>query len=196
MRRPSPLPARSTCSPRRACTSRPGAGSPSGSSLNPRLLVATFAVGGILGGLPAGRLADTLGTWLCIFGSIGVYTVCAAVLALTGNVAVAGGTIAVFGAASAVTGAVCASVRQTAVPGRLLGRVTSAYRLVNYGAGLVVLGARHQVAVLPDGGDVADVLDDGRGIVADQHQICPQAGGDRATVREAEGAGGHGRGGL
>jgi MFS family permease len=99
------------------------------------LLVATFAVGGILGGLAAGRLADALGTRLCILGSIAVFTGCAAVLAVTGSAAVAGGAIAVFGFASAVTGAVCASVRQTAVPDRLLGRVTSAYRMVNFGAG-------------------------------------------------------------
>ena len=41
-----------------------------------------------------------------------------------------------------MSGAVTASVRQTVVPDGLLGRVTSAFRLVNYGAGpLGALGA-------------------------------------------------------
>ena len=56
-----------------------------------------------------------------------------------------------FGAASAVSGAVTASVRQTAVPDRLLGRVTGAFRLVNFGAGplgAVGAGALAQVAGL------------------------------------------------
>jgi MFS family permease len=99
------------------------------------LLVAAFAVGGIGGGLAAGRLATVLGTRACLVGGTVAFAVCAAVLAVTGRALVAGGVIALFGAASAVTGAVSAALRQTAVPDRLLGRVTSAFRLVGFGAG-------------------------------------------------------------
>jgi MFS family permease len=99
------------------------------------LLVATFAIGGIGGGLAAGRLAAALGTRTCLVGAVAAYSLCAGTLGLTGNVVVAGGVIAIFGAAAAVSGAVTASVRQTAVPDPLLGRVTSAFRLVNFGAG-------------------------------------------------------------
>jgi MFS family permease len=99
------------------------------------LLVATFAVGGIAGGLAAGRLAAALGTRVCLVGAIAGYAVCAGALAVTGSVVLAGGAIALFGAAAAVSGAVGATVRQTVVPDRLLGRVTSAFRLVNFGAG-------------------------------------------------------------
>jgi MFS family permease len=115
------------------------------------LLVATFAVGGIAGGLAAGRLAALLGTRACLVGAVAVYAVCAATVGVTGSVLVAGAAIAVFGAASSVSGAVTASVRQTAVPDGLLGRVTSAFRLVNYGAGplgAVGAGALAQVAGL------------------------------------------------
>jgi MFS family permease len=106
------------------------------------LLVATFAVGGIAGGLAAGRLASAFGTRACLVGAVTVYALCAGALGLSGNVLVAGVAIAVFGAASAASGAVTASVRQTVVPDPLLGRVTSAFRLVNYGAGpLGALGA-------------------------------------------------------
>ena len=115
------------------------------------LLVATFAVGGIGGGLAAGRLASRLGTRACLVGAVTVYALCAAGLGVAGNVLVAGAAIAVFGAASAVSGAVTASVRQTAVPDRLLGRVTGAFRLVNFGAGplgAVGAGALAQVAGL------------------------------------------------
>src|SRR5436305_1136035 len=99
------------------------------------LLVATFAVGGIGGGLAAGRLAAVVGTRACLVGGVVGFAACAGVLAATGRPLVAGGAIALFGAASAVTGAVGAALRQTAVPDRLLGRVTSAFRLVGFGAG-------------------------------------------------------------
>jgi MFS family permease len=108
------------------------------------LLIAAFAVGGIGGGLSAGRLGPRLGTRISLVAATAAFALCTGTLALTSNALIAGAAIAVFGAATAVSGAVTAALRQSAVPDALLGRVTSAFKLVTFGAapaGAIAAGA-------------------------------------------------------
>ena len=96
--------------------------------------LATAAVGGILGGWLADRTVAVAGPGPTILLSMVVPAVGFAIIALTRNPLVAGGGLALGSFAAMLGNVVTHTLRQRAVPDHLLGRVTSAYRLVGLGA--------------------------------------------------------------
>jgi MFS family permease len=108
------------------------------------LLFAVGAVGALLGSLVAGKLAARFGLGRTIAGSMVLG--CAAPLLLplaSGPPLVSGALIAasffVGGFGVAISNVHVVSIRQTATPDRLLGRMNASYRTVVYGA--IPLGA-------------------------------------------------------
>jgi predicted MFS family arabinose efflux permease len=103
------------------------------------LLLAAFAVGSLGSTAVASRLARRIGPgralWCSIAGSVTAF----AGLGVTSSPIAAGAWLAVFGAAIVVWNVITISLRQAIVPAGLLGRVTSAYRLV--AMGVAPLGA-------------------------------------------------------
>lgn len=104
-------------------------------SLGYGLLVAAFAVGGVLGSLLAGRLATVLGSRPALLSALVLGAGGATGMALAGHPVPAGIAVGVFGAANGLWGVVAVSLRQSLVPDALFGRVTSAFRLVTLGVG-------------------------------------------------------------
>ncbi|WP_433204040.1 MFS transporter [Dactylosporangium sp. CS-047395] len=98
------------------------------------LLVAVFAVGGVAGGVGAGRLAARFGLRRCLLVAVAVTALCVAALGLAGGVVVALAAAALLGAGSTVADAIGATMRQRLVPDAYLGRVTNAFRIVGLGA--------------------------------------------------------------
>jgi MFS family permease len=103
------------------------------------LLLAAAAAGGVIGGLAAERVIHRIGggpvMMLACLIPAGEY----ALLALTSEPLLAGAAMFVGTLAGTLSQVVVSTLRQAAVPDRLLGRVTSAYRLIVLGA--VPLGA-------------------------------------------------------
>ena len=98
------------------------------------LLLAAGAVGGIAGGFVAGPLVDRVGPGVALFISNLLPAIGYAGLAVTHSPYLAGGMLALFSAGGMVANVVVITLRQGAVPAHLLGRVTSAYRMVVLGA--------------------------------------------------------------
>lgn len=99
------------------------------------VLVAAFAVGGVLGSLGAGRLASATGRRAALLAGLALAAAGAAGMAVAGHPVPAGAAVGVFGAANGVWGVVAVSTRQSLVPEGLFGRVNSAFRLVTLGVG-------------------------------------------------------------
>jgi MFS family permease len=117
------------------------------------LFLSAEALGGILAGLAAGRMVRRLGPGPVVFASNLLPAAAYALLALTTSPWIAGIGLALQAAASTLGNVVLITLRQTAVPAALVGRVTSAYRLVALGA-------------VPLGGLLGGLLVSGLGIVA------------------------------
>ncbi|MDT5028002.1 MAG: hypothetical protein QOE61_4428, partial [Micromonosporaceae bacterium] len=98
------------------------------------LLLAVGAVGGIAGGFVAGPLVDRIGPGIALFVSNLLPAIGYAGLAVTHSPYLAGVMLALFSAGGMVANVVVITLRQGAVPAHLLGRVTSAYRMVVLGA--------------------------------------------------------------
>jgi MFS family permease len=98
------------------------------------LLLAAGAVGGIAGGFVAGPLVNRVGPGTALFISNQLPAIGYAGMALTHSPYVAGIMLALFSAGGMVANVVVITLRQAAVPAHLLGRVTSAYRMVVMGA--------------------------------------------------------------
>ncbi|HEX2355093.1 MAG TPA: MFS transporter, partial [Micromonosporaceae bacterium] len=108
------------------------------------LLLAVGAVGGIAGGFVAGPLVNRVGPGTALFISNLLPAIGYAGMALTRSPYVAATMLALFSAGGMVANVVVITLRQAAVPAHLLGRVTSAYRMVVMGAlplGALVGGA-------------------------------------------------------
>jgi predicted MFS family arabinose efflux permease len=103
------------------------------------LLLTCTATGGVLGSLVAGRLERRFGAAVLLRTGLVVETATHLVLALTRSPWVACPTLVVFGLHAVVWGAVTMSLRQRAVPERLLGRANSVYFLFSVGG--AALGA-------------------------------------------------------
>ncbi|HWS39631.1 MAG TPA: MFS transporter [Actinoplanes sp.] len=101
------------------------------------LLVAVFAVGGIGGGLLAGRLAARYGTRRCLLIASTGSALSIALVGVAQTPVQAGAAGFLLGAAYTVAGALTAALRQNLAPDALAGRVTSAFRLAGFGAGLI-----------------------------------------------------------
>lgn len=115
------------------------------------LLFAVFAVGGIAGSTVAVRVKQLLGDGPAILGGSALTGLPLLVLGLVPTVPIAAGALLLTGAAEGVWQVLTASLRQTLIPDRLLGRVLGAFRLTGRGAmflGAAGAGALAEVAGL------------------------------------------------
>jgi len=103
------------------------------------VLLTAGGVGGVLGSLLAERVGARFGTGRALFLVLLAQGPAFAVIALSGNPFVVGAMIAVEALGAFVWNVLTFALRQTLIPEGLLGRVSSAYRLVGVGSG--ALGA-------------------------------------------------------
>lgn len=96
-------------------------------------LATSVAVGAVVGSLAAERVAALLGRTLSLALCVLVAAASHAVPVLTAQVLVVAAVWAVAGAGLAVWNVVTVSLRQRLTPDHLLGRLTSAYRLLAWG---------------------------------------------------------------
>lgn len=113
------------------------------------LLLTTYGLGGILGGLIAGRVIEWLGVGAALRLGLLFEMLVPAALALARAPLLAGLVLALFGCHAIVWGAALTALRQELTPDALRGRVGGAYRLIEegtaapgalLGGGLAVLG--------------------------------------------------------
>jgi len=98
------------------------------------VLLASFAVGGLLGAAVTERLHRQVGDAGSVVGATVGMAGAWALLAATTSPVVAGLALSLYGFAAVWWNVVTASFRQAVVPERLQGRVNSAYRLASWGA--------------------------------------------------------------
>jgi MFS family permease len=97
------------------------------------LLLSASAVGGVIGGLLAGRLVAALGAGTVLRAGLVLEALCYLALAVTRNVWLAGAIVAVLGLHLVTFSTINATLRQSLAPPDMLGRVHSAYRLLANG---------------------------------------------------------------
>lgn len=97
------------------------------------LLISASAVGGVLGGLLAGRITALLGPGTTVRVGLVVETGCLLGLAVTRDAWLAGLIVAILGLHLVTFSTINATLRQTLAPPEMLGRVHSAYRLLSNG---------------------------------------------------------------
>lgn len=98
------------------------------------LLMAIFAAGSLAGSFVAEWIHRTLGRARSLSLTIVTRALPFAVLAVTANLYLVGATFFLGGATNIVWNIITVSLRQHITPDRLLGRVTSGYRLVAWGS--------------------------------------------------------------
>lgn len=98
------------------------------------LTLAAFGGGGLIGGLTAAGIARRFGAVRTIRGVILLAAVSQVLLGTSSQLLVAAAMIAVVSFGGSVWSVLTNSLRQGLVPDRLLGRVTSAHRLLSFGA--------------------------------------------------------------
>lgn len=103
------------------------------------ILLTGFAAGGLLGSLAASRVAAVIGRAYANAIAIAIVGVTVLGLGATSNALVAGALLFVTGFVAVIGNVVLVTLRQALVPERLLGRVTSAFRMLGYGT--IPLGA-------------------------------------------------------
>jgi MFS family permease len=103
------------------------------SELGFALLLVVGAVGGIAGSLVAPRVSAGIGPGTALVGAILVPGIALVAIGVAADVYVTATLVAVFGFAAVVWNVITVSLRQSIVPGHLLGRVNSAYRLLGWG---------------------------------------------------------------
>ena len=103
------------------------------SSVGYGILLTTFAVGGLLGTLPAPWLLRRAGATPLLRAGLLVEVALHATLATTRSPWTAGAIIVVFGVHTVVWGVVVTTIRQRTVPPGMFGRVTGVYALVDLG---------------------------------------------------------------
>jgi MFS family permease len=96
-------------------------------------LLTTLAAGGLLGTAVAGRLQRWFGTGRTLRTGLVVEALTHLTLAITRQPWVAAAILTVFGVHTMVWGVIVTTLRQRAVPDRLLGRVSGAYALFDAG---------------------------------------------------------------
>jgi predicted MFS family arabinose efflux permease len=115
------------------------------------VLLASAALGSILGALIAGRLAAWVGTGRVVMSAIVVQAGAAVGIGLSSNAYLVGALLMVSGVAIYGWNVLTVSLRQAIVPNHLLGRVNSAYRLLGWGTapiGAILGGALASAAGL------------------------------------------------
>jgi len=98
------------------------------------ILLASAAVGGVIGAQLAPRTIVWVGRKPSIFASVAVLAVGIAVMGATGNAWVAAAGFASFGFAGEIWNVVSVTYRQSITPDAMLGRVMSGFRIIAYGA--------------------------------------------------------------
>lgn len=93
-------------------------------------LIATFAVGALVGSLLTAPLVRRCGTSACMVASLLTLAVAVTLLGTTSRVTVAILLLMLTGVCAAVWNAVTITYRHRAVPPEMLGRVTSAYSMI------------------------------------------------------------------
>lgn len=96
-------------------------------------LLTTFAAGGLLGTAVAGRLQARFGAGRVLRAGLVVEVVTHLTLALTRQPWLAATILVVFGVHTMVWGVIVTTLRQRAVPDRLLGRISSVHALLEAG---------------------------------------------------------------
>ncbi|HMJ79205.1 MAG TPA: MFS transporter, partial [Iamia sp.] len=91
------------------------------------------AVGAVAGGYLAAPVKERLGSGPSLWLTLGFGVVVPVVIGLTSTWLVVVVTFAVFGLASVIWNVITVSLRQTIIPGHLLGRVNSVYRFFGWG---------------------------------------------------------------
>lgn len=97
------------------------------------LLISASAVGGILGGLVAGRVIGLIGAGTTIRAGLVVEALCNLGLAVTRVAWLAGAILAALGLHLVIFSTINATLRQSIAPPGMLGRIHSAYRLLSNG---------------------------------------------------------------
>jgi MFS family permease len=97
------------------------------------VLIACLAIGGISASLVAERVVGWLGPATTMRVGLLIEASTHLVLALTSSPLMAGVILAAFGFHAMIWSVVSVSLRQELIPGRLLGRVNSAYAVLSYG---------------------------------------------------------------
>jgi len=98
------------------------------------VLLATGALGGILGSLLTRRLSDRFGPGTILLVDAVLSGLAFAGIGLTARAWVVGAMFVLMSSSDMLGNVIIASLRQAIIPGHLLGRVASAYRLVVLGA--------------------------------------------------------------
>lgn len=98
------------------------------------ILLTTSAIGGFLGSLAAPRIAPRASTPVVVTGVFALTTLGYAVLAGAAHLPTAAAALLCLGFSSGVWVVVVTAVRQSEIPSHLLGRVSSAYRMVGFGS--------------------------------------------------------------
>ena len=97
------------------------------------LILIGGGLGSIIGGLVNARIAERLGTLPALVVSYAANAAIYIGIGLAPNGGVLAGLLTVSGLVVTVTGVVTVSMRQQIVPGHLLGRVNSVYRMLGWG---------------------------------------------------------------
>ncbi len=103
------------------------------------LLFVAYAAGGLAGGATAARLRNRIGDGPAIVGSVALFGAPFLVMAGATDGYLAGAMMLLIGIGEGVWGVLTMSLRQAAIPDRLLGRVLNVFRLLGWGS--LALGA-------------------------------------------------------
>ena len=98
------------------------------------ILLTSYAVGSVLGGLLAGRVGRLVGAGRALLLAILAFGGTDLVIGLTSDAVVVGAMFALNGFFGLVWNVITVSLRQTIIPQDLLGRVNSVYRFVGWGS--------------------------------------------------------------
>lgn len=101
------------------------------------LLVSATAVGGVAGSFLGERVARTIGRGRGMLWPLAVGGLATAGIGLSSDALVAGALMLVEGLALGIFNVIGRSLRQVLTPDRLMGRVTSGFRMLSYGMGAV-----------------------------------------------------------
>ncbi|MET8947542.1 MFS transporter [Streptomyces sp. NPDC004542] len=98
------------------------------------ILLTTSAIGGFAGSLAAPRIAPRTSTPVVVTGVFALTAIGYAILAGAARLPTAAVALLCLGFSSGVWVVVVTAVRQSEIPSQLLGRVSSAYRMVGFGS--------------------------------------------------------------
>jgi MFS family permease len=98
------------------------------------IVLAALGVGGLLGGLVAGRIENLVGTANALILGVVTAATAATIMGFTSNALVLGGSIFAFGVNATLWNVVAISLRQELTPDELRGRAAAAGKMIAFGA--------------------------------------------------------------